>query len=459
MKSSRAQILGKFHKIPRVRFDGRRLTSFGGAVIFMALFRVMEIRQRLANCFRHLKSSGCYGMPVIVLLLLLHLLLGFRRLRSIDYYRDDELLRHMLGLRSKLPDVSTVSRRMSRADRSAVTNYLRLIKDVFYQRVVVEGFCRLTIDFDGTVLWTRGRAVEGTAVGYNRKRKGARGYYPLLCTCAQTGQVADILFRPGNVHDSNGAIKFMLENVAGLKQLVPGIQIECRFDGAFFEETMLLLLDSLGVEFSISVPFERLYELKGIIEARRRWRRIDGTWSFFEQQWKPKKWERSYRFVFFRQRVARPRRGPVQLELCTPQDHRHEFKVVVTNKQFSAGKLLAFHNGRGSQEGVIGELKQGAQFDYLPFRRQAANEVFLCTSALAHNLSRELQVLAEPRRRRASERRAAAWEFKKLATLREQLLLRAGVLSTPGGELTLTMGRNRAAQAEMEKYLPLLRAA
>jgi len=459
VKSSKAQIRGNFHKIPTVRFDGRKLTSFSGTVIFMALFRLMGLKTRIGNCFRHLKSSGCYGMSTIMLMILLHLVLGFWRLRSLDYYRDDTLLRHLLGLRRRLPDVSTVSRNLSKADGRSVTKYLGLIKDIFYERVMLQGFTRLTIDFDGTVIWTRGGGVEGTAVGFNKKKKGARGYYPLLCTCAQTGQVVDMLFRPGNVHDSNGAIGFIMDNIAQLRQLNRNLNIECRFDGAFFDKKLLLLLDLVGVEFTISVPFERLYELKNIIESRRRWHRIDGTWSYFERRWKPKSWDCTYRFVFFRQKVAIQRKGPVQLDLCVPHEHGYEYKVVVTNKNFSARKVLMFHNGRGSQEGIIGELKQSAQFDYIPFRRQVANQLFMCTSVLAHNLTRELQMKVEPPRRGTTEKRVARWPFRKLATLRQEILLRAGRLSNPGGELTLTMGNNEFVQRDIDKYMSALAAA
>ena len=60
----------------------------------------------------------------------------------------------------------------------------------------------MTLDYDGSVLST-GRHAEGTAVGFNKKKKGARSYYPLFCTVAQTDQVLDVHHRPGNVHDSN----------------------------------------------------------------------------------------------------------------------------------------------------------------------------------------------------------------------------------------------------------------
>src|SRR5690606_5332242 len=45
-----------------------------------------------------------YRPHVLVLMLVVHLLLGFRRLRERDYYRDDPLVQRVLGLR-RLPDV------------------------------------------------------------------------------------------------------------------------------------------------------------------------------------------------------------------------------------------------------------------------------------------------------------------------------------------------------------------
>jgi hypothetical protein len=53
------------------------------------------------------------------------------------------------------------------------------------------------MDFDGSVLSTKGHA-EGSAIGFNKRKKGARSYYPLFCTVAQTGQFFDMHHRPGN---------------------------------------------------------------------------------------------------------------------------------------------------------------------------------------------------------------------------------------------------------------------
>lgn len=455
MKSSKAQIHSRSYKIPSLKFEARDLTSFAGIVVFLALFRALRIKHRLRACFRHLTSTT-YGYHVIMLLLVVHKILGFRQLREIDYYRDDPLMRQLLALR-KIPDVATVSRNLKKADTKSFEKVLKMIKQIVYQRLVVVGFNTVTIDFDGTVIWTKGRGVEGTATGFCPKKKGARSYYPLLATIAQTGQVLSMLHRPGNVHDSNGAIGFVVENIDEMREMLPGARIECRFDSAFFDEILLLALDAMGVEFTISVPFERFAELKKKIRDRKRWKRLNKIWSYFEdRKWHPKKWEHGgFRFLFVRQKVTVPHKGPIQLDLFIPKDFKFEYKVVVTNKTTSAKNVLYYHNGRGSQEGIIGELKSGVHFDYIPCKSQVANQHFMAASLLAHNLGRELQMRTEPPKRGLTTNRAAFWVFKKLNTLRH-ILLRAGRLSRPAGELTLTMSDNEVVQREIKGFMEAL---
>ena len=215
------------------------------------------------------------------------------------------------------------------------------------------------MDFDGSVQSTSRRA-EGTAVGFNKKKKGARSYYPLFCTLAQTGQVLSFLHRSGNVHDSNGAREFILHCVQQVRGTLPGVIIEIRMDSAFFSDEIVAALNAHGVEFTISVPFERFLKLKQMIERRRRWRTIDGERSYFELNWKPKSWPRSCRFLMIRTRVKQQQKGPVQLDLFEPYQYGYEFKVIVTNKDLSASALVDYHGGRGSQGIIAGRIILGA---------------------------------------------------------------------------------------------------
>ena len=105
-----------------------------------------------------------------------------------------------------------------------------LNRDLVIDRLREEKLPRVTVDFDGSVLSTRGHA-EGSAIGYNRQRKGARSYYryyPLFCTVAQTGQFLDLLHRPGNVHDSRDALAFIEANIEFVREIVGVREIETR---------------------------------------------------------------------------------------------------------------------------------------------------------------------------------------------------------------------------------------
>ena len=133
--------------------------------------------------------------------------------------------------------------------------------------------------------------------------------------------------------------------------------------------------------------------------------------------------------------------------------------VIVSNKDLGAKSLLAFHNGRGTQEGLFAELKSQTQLEYVPTRRLVGNQVYVLSAMIAHNLNRELQMIANQRDRHTTGRRAPLWRFNQLGTLRRQLIQRAGRLTQPQGRLTLTMGANPDVESDMLHYLNALKQA
>jgi hypothetical protein len=234
----------------------------------------------------------------------------------------------------------------------------------------------------------------------------------------------------------------------------PGTRLEGRIDSAFFNQEVLADLDTSGVEFTCSAPFERFPGFKGMIESRRTWETIDADWSFFDANWKPKSWDTKYRFLCLRHRVACQQKGPLQLDLFEPKSFEYEYKVIVTNKAGTAKAALEFHNGRGTQEKIFGEAKQHAALDLIATRTLVGNQMFTIASMLAHNLTRELQMQALPRDRSTLAKRPALWQFDQLGTIRQQILHQAGRLSRPQGALTLTISDNPAVRQEITKYLP-----
>ena len=454
MKSSKAQIQAKFHKIPVMRFEDQKLTSFFGRLILQLLFKRLDLKQRLKQCFAHLKVSPIFGFHLVVLLLVIHLLIGFRRLREVDYYRDDPIVLRLMGLR-RLPDVSTISRALSQMETQGVENVRCLPRGIVIEALQREGLPRLTLDFDGSVQSTKGHA-EGTAVGFNKIKKGARSYYPLFCTVAQTGQFFDLYHRPGNVHDSNGAAHFMVECFENAKAALNTANLESRVDAAFFNQDVFSVFNNKHVKFTASVPFERFPQLKEMIEQRKRWHRIDKKWSFFETQWKPKSWDDAFRFIFTRKKTKKQHKSPLQLDLFEPRDFNYDYKVIVTNKGESAKSVVLFHNGRGGQEAIFGDAKNDTALDAIATKKLAGNQIFTLCAMMAHNLSRELQMIAAPPAPRALPKRPATWSFERLDTLRHRIIQRAGRLTRPQGELTLTMSANHAVRKDLLHFLDVL---
>jgi len=457
VKSSKSQIHVKFHTIPDIRFEDQQLTSFSGLLIFQLLFKRLKLKQRLKRCFDHMKVSLIFGHHLVVMLLVVHLLMGFRRLRESDYYRDDPLVLRIMGLR-KIPDVSTISRTLSTMDPQGVNNVRIMSRTLVLERLQRQRFARLTLDFDGSVQSTKGHA-QGTAVGFNKAKKGSRSYYPLFCTVAQTAQFFDVHHRPGNVHDSNGAARFMSDCFVTAKSQLDNTILESRMDSAFFNQDILSMLSDNHIKFSASVPFERFVQLKTIVEQRQRWHKIDDKWSYFETNWKPKSWDTCFRFIFTRKKTKKQHKGPLQLHLFEPRDFNYDYKVIVTNKSESAKSVVLFHNGRGSQEAIFGDAKNDVALDTIPCRRLVANQIFTISAMMAHNLSREIQMLAQPCAQRARAKRPCCWKFEKLDTIRHRIIQRAGRITRPQGKLTLTMSANQAVRKDLLHFLNVLQKA
>ncbi len=457
MKHSRRNTQGKAFAIPNLKFEQQRLTSFAGLVLWQQFLVAIDLKHSLSQCFRHIRVGKVYRRSIVFLQLIIHLMLGYRDLRDSIHYADDPMVKRLLGLR-RLPDTSTLSRVLKEADAKSIENLRSLLSGMVVERLRKLDLRRITLDFDGSVQSTTRRA-EGTAVGYNTKKKGNRSYYPLFCTIAQTSQVLNFLHRSGNVHDSSGARAFIAECTNLIREALPHVVIEIRADSAFFSDELVTLLRHHRVEFTLSVPFERFTELKAMVEGRKRWNKLDAERSHFERAWRPKCWGQSYRFIFVRTKTKLQRKGPVQLDLFVPHEMGFEFKVVITNKSVGTGTVLRFHEGRGSQEGIFGELKTHCSMGHVPVRARRGNQMYLLAGLFAHNLVRELQMLTTERSRSTTDNRAALWVFERVDTVRKTLLQRAGRLTSPGGKLTLTISGASRVEKKLRSMLDHLRPA
>ena len=104
-------------------------------------------------------------------------------------------------------------------------------------------------------------------------------------------------------------------------------------------------------------------------------------------------------------------KAPIQLDLFQPIEYGYEFKVIVTNNKTNPRKVVLFHEGRGSQEGIFAELKTHCQMGYVPVKTRVGNQLYMFAGILAHNLTRELRYAVVPR---------FVWQSAGARTLRRQ---------------------------------------
>ena len=135
-KPSRKDVQKATRKVPLLRFESQRLTSFSGLILFQRLFDHLDLKRRLRRCYRHIEAGNIFDYTRLYLLLVVHLLLGYRRLREVRYYRDDPLVRRLLGL-SQLPDVSTISRALAATDDLSVYRLRETVRDLVLRRLKI----------------------------------------------------------------------------------------------------------------------------------------------------------------------------------------------------------------------------------------------------------------------------------------------------------------------------------
>ena len=108
MKVAKGDIYSQANSIPELKFEDQQLTSFAGLVVFQKLFTSCRLKERLEESCAHLPGRHYYRFSTIVQCLIVHIILGYRQLRESEFYREDPLVKRVLGLKA-LPSVPTVS--------------------------------------------------------------------------------------------------------------------------------------------------------------------------------------------------------------------------------------------------------------------------------------------------------------------------------------------------------------
>ncbi len=277
MRRRKADLSRRVNGDLHVEFSATGLTSYAGLELFSRYLRAIEFNKLLRQHLAGAGVCGDFGLVSMVRLLIALLVVGGRRLHHVAFLNHDPLVLRFCAL-ADLPAVHTVSRWLKRFTEASLQRLRALNAAVVARAITRLPLATLTIDVDGTVNST-GLKVERAFRGFNPHHRKVPSYYPITAHLAETGHILRVKNRSGNVHDGKKSIAFLRDLFTQVAEtLGHDYRLDFRLDGAFFRREVFQLLETRAAGYAIKVPFWRWLDLKSLIRARRRWKRLEPRW-------------------------------------------------------------------------------------------------------------------------------------------------------------------------------------
>jgi hypothetical protein len=415
----------------QVVFDDRRAVSDAGIVLVATLSERLGIAALAARFVRLGARAGAANAGRKVMTLLFAMVLGADCIDDCDVLRSGRLS----ALLGKVAAPSTLGTFLRAFTFGHVRQLDRLLAETLtraWRAGAGPGRGRLVVDVDSFVAELYGRAKQGAAFGYTRRR----GYHPLLATRAETGEVLHIRLRTGSANTSRGIGRFLDELIARVDRAGATGPKLLRADSGFWSNATFARLEKAGWEFSIGVRLQP--HVRAAIEQI-----PEHDWQTLAD-YPPTSIAQIAETTLGRRRliVRRVRTLNPQGELLPSW----ELFPFVTNRSEPLELVESEHRQHAVVELAIRDLKDQA-LAHFPSGQFTANAAWAVIAALAHNLLRWTTVIGLP----ASTVRTAR-------TLRRRLLTLPGRLTTSARRWTLHLPARWPWQHDFIRALARIRA-
>jgi hypothetical protein len=330
-----------------IEYSDKQVTPFGGMSLMKRFVDQLGIREKLTELSLPPRGSNRSYSPVqIIETFWLSIWTGATRYIHADWLRYDKTLQSIFGW-DRMPSQSTYSRFFGKFSQKRNTEVFPSIQKWFLEQIEIE---KLTLDLDSTVI-TRYGDQEGSAKGYNPRKRGRNSHHPLLAFISQTRMVANAWLRPGNTGDSSNCESFLEETYEKvLKEQKVGL---LRADSGFYTDKILSYLEDRKQNYIIAVKM--YHNIKSMIYGLDDWveicNGIEVSQMHFNHANKKKR-----RYIIVRKQVdIRPKSSG---KLLFEELPIYRYSCYVTNMDLPLDVIWNIYNSRADCENRIKELKE-----------------------------------------------------------------------------------------------------
>ena len=358
-----------------IEYSAKQVTPFGGMSLMKRFVDKLGIREKLEELPLPKRGSNrSYQASQVIESFWLSIWTGASRYIHADWLRYDKTLQKIFGW-SSMPSQSTYSRFFGKFSQKRNTEVFPKIQKWFLEQIQIE---RITLDLDSTVI-TRYGEQEGSAKGYNPRKRGRNSHHPLMAFISQTRMVANAWLRPGNTADNSNCEAFLEETYEKvLKEQEVGL---LRADSGFYTDKILSYLESREQNYIIAV---RMYpNIKSMIYGIDDWVEICNGIEVNQMHFShTNKKERRY-IVVRKQIKLRPKSSGKLLFEDIPY---YRYSCYVTNLDLPLDVVWNMYNGRADCENRIKELKEDFGLDNFCLKDFWATEASFRFIMIAYNI-------------------------------------------------------------------------
>ena len=359
------------------RFDGGKITSDAGLLLFYALDKQHQLSQGFSGCLADARDGSRIRHQVLEMVRQRshQIVAGYEDCNDADTLRRDPILKTVCD---RLPDSDsdlasqpTLSRLENAVGKKDLIRLGRWLLKRYVSRLKKRRPQKVVLDLDSTDDPTHGQQEFSFYHGYYRSHI----LHPLLLFDGESGDLIGAVLRPGNKGAAAHVVTILRRVVKAIRKKLPKLQIEVRADSGFATPQLYDFCEQEGLDYQIGLsrnpPLERAVE--PLLEQTRRQFEQSGEKQreFGEFHYQAKTWEK-------------PRRVVAKVEVNQVGINR---RFVLTNRtDLAPRRLCDRYTDRGQTENYIKAFKTHLSMDRLSCHRFWANQFRLLLHALAYQM-------------------------------------------------------------------------